>query len=178
MIIEATYKCKAVQAHPIQHCYERYMISASLNLSSDVLPDVNDLCKVSKAINVQEFHMTGCAVISDAASIVIVEGGQKAQKKYSHLMLNRIKWNDAADDIDTEEPKRWATQQNLGILGWPTDFFQIVNIGLVCELRPYIHEWSAHTWPDSSVTPTISSASLGLSWYPSHLWKAAYNILG
>ena len=88
--------------------------------------------------------MTGCAVITDAASIVIVEGGQKAQKKYSHLMLNRIKWNDAADDIDAEEPKRWVTQQNLEH-PWTANRFLLKSEYSIamCELRPNIHKWGA-----------------------------------
>ena len=44
--------------------------------------------------------MTGCAVITDDVSIILVEGGHKAQKKYAHIVQNRIKWNDALEDED------------------------------------------------------------------------------
>lgn len=46
--------------------------------------------------------MTGRAVVTDAASIIIVEGGHKSQKKYAHVLLNRIKWNDA-DEVEEED---------------------------------------------------------------------------
>jgi len=36
--------------------------------------------------------MTGCAVITDTVTVILVEGGLKAQKKYAHVVQNRIKW--------------------------------------------------------------------------------------
>lgn len=50
----------------------------------------------------QEFHMTGCAVMTGSAAVIVVEGGPKSQKKYSHIMLNRIKWELTTDDEDVE----------------------------------------------------------------------------
>ena len=43
--------------------------------------------------------MTGCIVMADSAAIIVAEGGPKAQKKYAHIVLNRIQWKaEAADD--------------------------------------------------------------------------------
>lgn len=50
----------------------------------------------------QELHMTGCAVITDTMALVIVEGGEKAQKRYNKLMLRRINWQQGRDDPDGE----------------------------------------------------------------------------
>lgn len=47
--------------------------------------------------------MTGCAIVTDTTAVVVVEGGPKAQKKYAHIMLNRIKWNPDADEEEGEE---------------------------------------------------------------------------
>lgn len=47
--------------------------------------------------------MTGCALITDTVSVIIVEGGPKAQKKYEKVVLNRIKWNADAEDDDDDE---------------------------------------------------------------------------
>lgn len=58
------------------------------------------------AFQLQELHMTGCAVITDAVSVIIVEGGHKAQKKYAHIVQNRIKWNDGLDDGDDADTER------------------------------------------------------------------------
>ena len=44
--------------------------------------------------------MTGCAIITDAITVVVAEGGPKAQKRYRKLLLERIKWNAVPDDED------------------------------------------------------------------------------
>jgi U4/U6 small nuclear ribonucleoprotein PRP3 len=44
--------------------------------------------------------MTGCAVITDDMALVVVEGGQKAQKRYNKLMLRRINWDQGRDEQD------------------------------------------------------------------------------
>ena len=52
----------------------------------------------------QELHMTGCSLTTEALSVVVVEGGPKAHKRYSKLMLNRIKWDeDQEEEDDTKE---------------------------------------------------------------------------
>ncbi|KAJ8479130.1 hypothetical protein OPV22_022857 [Ensete ventricosum] len=43
-------------------------------------------------VNAQENRLTGCAVISDGISVVVVEGGRKPIKRYGKLMLRRINW--------------------------------------------------------------------------------------
>ena len=44
--------------------------------------------------------MTGCAIITDAITVVVAEGGPKAQKRYKKLLLDRMKWNAVPDDED------------------------------------------------------------------------------
>lgn len=52
----------------------------------------------------QELHMTGCAVLTDALAVIVVEGGYKAQKKYAHIVLNRIRWEQAGgNEEDNDE---------------------------------------------------------------------------
>lgn len=48
--------------------------------------------------------MTGCAVITDKVTVIVVEGGSKAQKKYAHIVQNRIKWV-AEDEEDADEDR-------------------------------------------------------------------------
>ncbi|KAK8592100.1 hypothetical protein V6N13_062687 [Hibiscus sabdariffa] len=62
-------------------------------------------------VNAQENRLTGCAVISDGISVVVVEGGSKPIKRYGKLMLRRINWaeavnenNDGDEDEDKEKP--------------------------------------------------------------------------
>ena len=39
--------------------------------------------------------MTGCAILADSKAVIVVEGGPKSQKKYAHIVLNRIRWEPA-----------------------------------------------------------------------------------
>lgn len=60
-------------------------------------------------INAQENRLTGCAVMSDSMSVVVVEGGSKSIKRYGKLMLHRINWAAAVvkeddEDEDDERP--------------------------------------------------------------------------
>lgn len=55
-------------------------------------------------VNAQENRLTGCAVISDDVSVVVVEGGKKSIKRYGKLMLSRINWAAAVnEDGDGDE---------------------------------------------------------------------------
>lgn len=56
-------------------------------------------------VNAQENRLTGCAVISDGISVVVVEGGSKSIKRYGKLMLRRINWSDVSKgDDENEDP--------------------------------------------------------------------------
>jgi len=56
-------------------------------------------------INAQQFHFTGvCIIVSDMPSLVVVEGGARAIKRYRKLLLRRMKWKeDAAEDSDDSD---------------------------------------------------------------------------
>ncbi|KAM3376027.1 hypothetical protein P3S68_014741 [Capsicum galapagoense] len=43
-------------------------------------------------VNAQENCLTGCSVISEIISVVVVDGGKKSIKRYGKLMLRRIDW--------------------------------------------------------------------------------------
>ncbi|MCD7453842.1 Protein rdm16 [Datura stramonium] len=53
-------------------------------------------------VNAQENRLTGCAVISEGISVVVVEGGKKSIKRYGKLMLRRIDWAAAGKKEDDE----------------------------------------------------------------------------
>ncbi|XAR72069.1 hypothetical protein NMG60_11018569, partial [Bertholletia excelsa] len=54
-------------------------------------------------VNAQENRLTGCAVIADGISVVVVEGGNKAIKRYGKLMLRRIDWASAVKNEEEGE---------------------------------------------------------------------------
>lgn len=49
--------------------------------------------------------MKGCLMITEEGlSVVVVEGGPKAQKRYSKVLLQRIDWAAGIEDADAEPP--------------------------------------------------------------------------
>ena len=55
--------------------------------------------------------MSGCLLITDDFAIVITEGARKAQKRYAHLLLNRINWNPAAEDDEGADDSKCVITQ-------------------------------------------------------------------
>lgn len=70
-------------------------------------------------VNAQENRLTGCAVMSDGMSVVVVEGGSKSIKRYGKLMLKRINWAAAVNtEEDNEEGKDENAPVNKCLLVW------------------------------------------------------------
>lgn len=68
-------------------------------------------------VNAQENRLTGCLVISDGLSVVVVEGVRKSIKRYGKLMLKRINWAAAiGDDENGDEDKE--ARLNKCVLVW------------------------------------------------------------
>jgi U4/U6 small nuclear ribonucleoprotein PRP3 len=64
-------------------------------------------------INAAELHLTGCVVHTGHLSLVVVEGGTKALKKYKKLMLQRIDWKMKYEKIAREgEEMEEVSEQN------------------------------------------------------------------
>ena len=61
--------------------------------------------------------MTGCAIITDAITVVVAEGGPKAQKRYKKLLLDRVKWNAAPDDEDEAAAAARCASWHHALLG-------------------------------------------------------------
>lgn len=75
-------------------------------------------------VNAQQYHLTGGVLIckDDNLSMVVVEGGRKAIKHYTKLMLRRIDWlGDKADndeDDSDDEGAGAAAKSNGCTLVW------------------------------------------------------------
>ncbi|XP_026662367.2 protein RDM16-like isoform X2 [Phoenix dactylifera] len=67
-------------------------------------------------VNAQENRLTGCAVMSDGISVVVVEGGRKPIKRYGKLMLKRINWAAAVSNEENAEDSDAPT--NSCVLVW------------------------------------------------------------
>ncbi|XP_042512075.1 protein RDM16-like isoform X2 [Macadamia integrifolia] len=69
-------------------------------------------------VNAQENRLTGCAVISDGISVVVVEGGSKPIKRYGKLMLKRINWATAVGNDDDDDDENEDKPVNKCVLVW------------------------------------------------------------
>lgn len=69
-------------------------------------------------VNAQENRLTGCVVISDGISVVVVEGGSKSIKRYGKLMLRRINWGAAVENEDENEDENEEKRGNKCVLVW------------------------------------------------------------
>ncbi|WJX15471.1 Protein rdm16 [Trifolium repens] len=69
-------------------------------------------------VNAQENRLTGCAVICDGISVVVVEGGTKSIKRYGKLMLRRINWSDVSKEKEEDEDSDDDKPANKCVLVW------------------------------------------------------------
>ncbi|XP_027367925.1 protein RDM16 isoform X2 [Abrus precatorius] len=69
-------------------------------------------------VNAQENRLTGCAVICDGISVVVVEGGSKSIKRYGKLMLRRINWSDVSKEKEENEDSDDDKPVNKCVLVW------------------------------------------------------------
>lgn len=83
---------------------------------------VNDLshpkARFRVDVNAQENRLTGCAVICDGISVVVVEGGSKSIKRYGKLMLRRINWTDVSKEKEDDEDSDDDKPANKCVLVW------------------------------------------------------------
>jgi U4/U6 small nuclear ribonucleoprotein PRP3 len=59
-----------------------------------VLNLTNQSKKFKVEANIKQLLMTGVIVLYRNINVILVEGGPKQQKKFKHLMLERIKWGE------------------------------------------------------------------------------------
>ncbi|GFY84616.1 pre-mRNA-splicing factor 3 [Actinidia rufa] len=124
---------------------------------------VNDLShpqtRFKVDVNAQENRMTGCAVISDGISVVVVEGGNKSIKRYGKLMLKRIDWASAVKTEEEEGDEDEEKPVNKCLLVWQ---------GSVA--RPSFHRFSVHECrTEAAARKVFSDAGVG------HYWDLSVN---
>ncbi|CAK8574355.1 unnamed protein product [Lathyrus sativus] len=69
-------------------------------------------------VNAQENRLTGCSVICDGISVVVVEGGSKSIKRYGKLMLRRINWSEFSKEKEDDEDSDDDKPVNKCVLVW------------------------------------------------------------
>lgn len=110
--------------------------------------------------NAHENRLTGCAVISESISVVVVEGGPKSIKRYGKLMLKRVDWAAIVknEDEDGEEENEDAPI-NKCLLVWQG------NVAKPCFHRFSIHECRT----EAAARKVFSDAGVA------HYWDLAVN---
>ncbi|XP_075484056.1 protein RDM16-like isoform X1 [Primulina tabacum] len=102
---------------------ERKLFDDSNSLDTIVsVYKINDLshpqARFKVDINAQENRLTGCAVISEGLSVVVVEGGAKPIKRYGKLILKRIDWTASVKKEDEDENDAEVKPLNKCVLVW------------------------------------------------------------
>ncbi|OVA12422.1 protein of unknown function DUF1115 [Macleaya cordata] len=110
-------------------------------------------------VNAQENRLTGCAVIADGISVVVVEGGSKAIKRYGKLMLRRINWAAAVANEEENEDEDEDKPENKCVLVWQG------SVARPSFNRFFIHECRT----EAAARKYFSDAGVG------HYWDLAVN---
>eukprot|EP01018_Ginkgo_biloba_P038063 Gb_36855 [translate_table: standard] len=104
-------------------------------------------------INAQENRLSGCAVISNVMSVVVVEGGSKSIKRYGKLMLRRINWaaavvNEEDEDHNEDHPVNKCELVWQGSVAKPSfDKFVIQQCRTEAAARKFFADAGvAHYW--------------------------------
>ncbi|KAG7351881.1 pre-mRNA processing factor 3 PRP3 [Nitzschia inconspicua] len=108
---EARKLTKEQKAEKLRRKYEEDTSSTGVHVALFYVKNLSHPYHRTKVdLNAQQFNITGGVVECQSPQVacVIVEGGPKAIKKYTRLMLVRMKWKgpdneDDGDDLDEEE---------------------------------------------------------------------------
>lgn len=125
--------------------------------------------KVDK--NAQENRLTGCAVITDGISVVVVEGGSKSIKRYGKLMLRRIDWARlVSDNGDGEEMEEDGNDHHNNNISNNKEVNKCVLVWQGSVARASFHRFSVHQCRTDSAARKIF-ADVGIP----HYWDLSVN---
>lgn len=124
---------------------------------------INDLAhpqtRFKVDVNAQENRLSGCAVISDGISVVVVEGGNKSIKRYGKVMLKRINWASAVKEEDEDGDESDDKPANKCVLVWQG------NVA-----RPSFNRFTVHEcMTEAAARKVFADAGVG------HYWDLAVN---
>jgi len=101
--------------------------------------------------NLKQLTMTGTVVLYKDINLVVAQGGPKQQRKFKHLMLDRIKWSEETIELENSSIK---TKNNCCLLVWegkvPEKLFHHVKLkqfSMESEARSYFRSFNVeHYW--------------------------------
>jgi U4/U6 small nuclear ribonucleoprotein PRP3 len=111
--------------------------------------------------NARNFQLTGCAILYKDVNMVVVEGGQKAIKKFKKLLLKRIDWNKTVNEEEKDTNHKENKQENSCELIWEGTIlkpnfqqFRFETMTSEEQIRKYLnHRWSEHYWDMIKTAP-------------------------
>ncbi|XP_031250080.1 protein RDM16 isoform X2 [Pistacia vera] len=143
---------------------ERKLFDDSNSLDTIVsVYKINDLShpktRFKVDVNAHENRLTGCVVITEGISVVVVEGGSKSIKRYGMLMLRRIDWAKAVNEEDEDKDEISDKPVNKCMLVWQ---------GSVA--KPSFNRFSVHECMTEAAAKKVF-ADAGVA----HYWDLAVN---
>ncbi|XP_044461922.1 protein RDM16-like isoform X2 [Mangifera indica] len=143
---------------------ERKLFDDSTSLDTTVsVYKINDLShpktRFKVDVNAHENRLTGCVVITEGISVVVVEGGSKSIKRYGKLMLRRIDWAKAVNEEDEDEDEISEKPVNKCMLVWQGS-----------AAKPSFNRFSVHECMTEAAAKKVF-ADAGVA----HYWDLAVN---
>jgi len=132
-------------------------ISLSANVAVFKVLDLsNKLAKLKVDMNASQFLLSGCCLITPRFSVIIIEGGPKAIRRYKKLMLKRMKWGEQEINDPDDHKKKI---KNKCQLIWEGDVlkpsfieFQVKKFKHILHARKFLLERGLHHYFDLART--------------------------
>lgn len=135
--------------------------------------------KFKISVNARQLGMTGLLVVYSAFHVIVVEGGEKALRKFKKLMLRRIRWNDGLNEETLEQetvfPNNGGDQQQNNskkdcVLVWEGripdacfEQFQVISLPNDTDSRTFFRKHGVeHYWELCAQASPAGNENLGV----------------
>lgn len=121
-------------------------------------------------INARQLNLTGALVVYPECNLAVVEGGQKALRKFQRLMLHRLDWSRRGHEKPRGLTSDAGTQPNQCVLIWQGaiaktafDEFRVSSIPTEDGIRSMFRRRGIESYFDIAAGWSWGDPSLGLS---------------
>lgn len=127
----------------------------------DQTPSGQKLYKID--INAQQNHLTGALILMEEGTLLAVEGGPKAQKRYRKLLMQRIDWADVplGDDEEEEGDDRAESRRRAA-----TEVCKLVWEGFV--VKAHFRSFQVCVVAVASIHGLLSASNATCTWSALH----------
>jgi U4/U6 small nuclear ribonucleoprotein PRP3 len=122
-------------------------------------------------INAEQYNLTGGIVSFEGRNLVIVEGGPRNTRKYTRLMLERIKWNgDSSGKAQEEDDEDIDEDMDADMESSASSNAHCILLWKAVNNRRLFPHFKTYACPNEMIARKVL-ADKGLS----HLWELAAN---